>query len=316
MNFETLVQKADLALADLASGGLLQPEQSNTFFRKIIDAPTILNQTRFVPMARPKMEINKIGFGSRILRAANQGTISSPLTGEEGTRALARADRIKPTLSKITLETKEVIAEINLPYEVLEDNIEGGNIDGNRFQETVLTMIAEAAARDLEEKLILGDTASGDTYLALQDGILKQAVSNIVNHNNATISATFFKNMINALPDRYKRFLTEMKFFTSRSREIDYRLVVANRQTALGDALLTGTTPVSVLGVPLQGASQIPNAQSLLTVPRNIVVGLQRDMRMEFDKDIRERVIIVVLTMRLDHLFEEEDMVVKGINIG
>jgi hypothetical protein len=39
-------------------------------------------------------------------------------------------------------------------------------------------------------------------------------------------------------------------------------------------------------------------------------------MRMEFDKDIRERAFIIVLTMRLAIAFEEEDMNVKAINIG
>lgn len=317
MDFQTLVAKTDVALSDLTSGGLLAVEQQDTFFRKVIDAPTILNQVRMVRMNRPKMEINKIGFGSRILRAASQGTISSPRSGEEGTRALARADRFSPSFSKVTLETKEIIAEINLPYEVIEDNIENaGGIDGSNFQQTILEMIAEAASRDLEEKLILGDTASGDAYLALQDGILKQATSNIVNHNNASINANLFGNMIKAVPDRYKRFLPDMRFFPSKTREIDYRMAVAQRQTGLGDAMLTGTQMPTVLGVGMAGASQMPNDKNLLTAPKNIIMGIQREMRMEFAKDIRERVVIIVMTLRVDNKYEEEDMVVKAINIG
>jgi HK97 family phage major capsid protein len=317
MNEKQLLAKADAALSDLISdGGYMQPDQSTRFMRKMMDQPTLLQDVRVVPMRRPKMEINKIGFGSRMLRAANQGTISSPRSGEEGTRALARADRYKPTFSKITLDTDEVIAEINLPYELLEDNIEGGSVDGTQFQNTILEMMADAAARDLEELIVNGDTGSGDSYLALQTGALAGATSNIVNHNNATISPQLFANMIKALPVKYHRLLGRMRFYCSTTKEIDYRMQVAQRQTQLGDALLTGTAPVSVLGVRLNGANMMPNANMLLTIPSNLILGVHRQMRLEFDRDVRERVLIIVLTMRVGMLYEEEEMVVKAINVG
>jgi HK97 family phage major capsid protein len=311
MNFDQLVQKTDLALSDLASGGLLQPEQSDRFFRKLIDAPTILNEARFVKMNKPKMEINKIGFGSRMLRAANQGNISSPRSGEEGTRALARADRTKPTTGKITLDTKEVIAEINIPYEVLEQNIEGENLES-----TIIDMIAERAALDLEEKLILGDESSGDAFLALDDGLLEAISTNTVNHNGAGINASLFGNMVKALPTKYHRLLKDFRFYTSVTKEIDYRMIVANRQTSLGDATLTGMAPVAVHGVQLKGAALMPNANVVLMNPKNYIVGMQRQLRMEVDKDIRERAIVIVLTMTVDHKLEEEDMTVKATNVG
>lgn len=311
ISFKELVRKADIALSDLSTGGLLAPEQEDRFFQKVIDAPTILNEVRFVPMNRPQMEINKVGFGSRILRAANQGTISSPRSGEEGTRALARADRIKPDLGKITLTTDEVIAEINLPYEVLEDNIEKEG-----FEQTLLDMIAQATARDLEEKLILGDTGSGDAYLALENGILAETSSNVVNHGGAAIGPNLFEDMITGLPQKYHRFLGDMRFYTSKIREVNLRAQIAQRQTALGDATLTGAAPVSQFGVRVIGASQMPNANAILLNPKNLLWGVQRNIRMEMDKDVRERVVIIVLTMRIAHRFEEEDMVVKATNIG
>lgn len=311
-----LIRRSDLALSDLASGGALNPEQTKRFLRKMIDAPTILNTVRVVPMKRPEMEINKIGFASRILRAANQGTISSPRAGEEGTRALARADRASPALEKITLTTSEVIAEINIPFEVIEDNIENaGGIDNSQFEDTILDLIAEQSALDLEELLILGDVLDGDTYIALQDGILKQAVSNIVNHNSAGMTPELFSNMIKSLPTKYHRLLGQMRYWLSMTKEIDYRMTVAQRQTQLGDATLQGTAPVSVLGVRLEGAALMPNVNAVLTIPRNIIWGIQRDVRMQFGQDVRERVVIIVLTMRIATKYEEEDLVVKAINV-
>ena len=48
------------------------------------------------------------------------------------------------------------------------------------FREEIMEMMAEAISRDMEEVLINGDTLSADPFLAVMDGVLKQATSNIV----------------------------------------------------------------------------------------------------------------------------------------
>lgn len=306
-----LARKADLALSDLATAGVLNAEQSNRFFRKVVDESVILRDARFVPMRRPQMEINKIGFTSRILRAASQAAI--------GSRALASGDRSKPATSKITLTTKEVIAEVDLPYETIEDNIEGigGQIDNSQFTQTILDLIGERVSADLEELLVQADTVNGvDAYMQLFNGALASTTSNIVNHNNAPVSVDLFSNMIQAVPTRYHRFLNQYRFYVSTIKEIQHRTAIAQRNTGLGDATLTGTNPVPVLGVQMKGAAFMPNANALLTVPKNLIWGVQRDVRLEFDRDVRERYIIIVVTLRVATAIEEEDMGVKATNIG
>ena len=76
-NAALLRRKADLALADLATGGDLLPEQSNTFLRRMIDAPSLMRQARVVQMTADTMNINKIQFSKRIMR---HGLETSPLT--------------------------------------------------------------------------------------------------------------------------------------------------------------------------------------------------------------------------------------------
>src|ERR1035438_9251044 len=72
---QELLRKADLALADLASnGGLLLPEQADTFIRVLIEQPTLLASARVVTMNTPTRKINKIGFGNRIMRRATSST--------------------------------------------------------------------------------------------------------------------------------------------------------------------------------------------------------------------------------------------------
>lgn len=314
---EEMIRRADLALADLtvagAGGGLLNPEQQNRFIRLVIDQPTLIREVRTVPMGAPTMKINKIKFGSRILRAAPQG---GPLDERETTsgandgRRLFAGDRVKPDLDQIELTTKEVIAEVHIPDEVLEDNIERDN-----FADTIVVLIAERAALDLEELLIQGDTASADAYLALQDGVLKRATLNVVDNQNAGPSVGMFNTVKKALPTRYRRNLAALRHYTSMDVESDYRVQVASRGTDLGDAVLTGNAPLPVLGTPLRGVALMPDANEIFTNPQNVIWGIQRNVRIERARDIRSRGWTVVLTARIAIQIEEVEAVVKVINL-
>lgn len=307
-----LIRKADLALADLAAdGGLLNDEQTNQFLRVLIDQPTIINVARTVTMRAPTRQINKIGFGSRIMRAA-------PASGT----ALADADRAKPDLGQVLLTTSEAMAEVWLPYDVIEDNIERGNINVGMEQgagglhDTLVTLIAERAALDLEELALQGDVLSGDSYLALQDGWLKLSSAHNVDAAGATIDKDLIKAGVKAMPDKYLRNRAAMMHFVSVDNETEYRDTYASRQTALGDSQLQGTSPLFTFGSQLVGVPLMPGAQGLFTNPNNLIFGIQRRVTIEFDKDIRKRIFIIVLTVRVALAVEETDAVVKYINIG
>ncbi|PEF77696.1 phage major capsid protein [Bacillus toyonensis] len=240
LNNKTIIEKADVTLATLASGGLMNPEQADTFLRMVQNSPTILKDSRFIQMASDTLKIEKIGFGSRILRPGVEGV------------PLKDSDRSAPSTSTITLNAKEVIAEVHITYDTLENNIEGGNL-----QNTIMQMIADRAALDIEELILNGDIASTDPYLALLDGLRKQATSHVVD------------------------------------------------------------------GVPVEGIAMLQpyndgdNTVSdiLLTLPKNIVTGMSRNIRIEVDKDIRARKFIIVLTAKVDVKFEEEDAVAKVIKV-
>ena len=300
-----LMRKADWTVGDItAEGGLLNPEQTDEFIRKLVHVqPTILRDARVVRMNAPTRKINKIGFNTRIMAAA-------PASGT----ALASGLRSRPTTEQVTLNTDEVIAEVRLPYDVIEDNIERGSIDDNLaagpaagsgiamdgIKDTIMTLIAERGAIDLEELALLGDTTSGDPYLALQDGWLKlSGVVNLVDNGLATISKDLFKAGMKTMPDQYLRNLTALRHYVSMDQLIEFRDTYATRETALGDSILQGTGPVFGFGVPVAAALQLPNASGLLTNPLNLIWGIQRRVTMEVDKDIRTREFIIVLTARV-----------------
>lgn len=302
----TIVEKADIAVSNLiASGGYLNPMQSNTFIRMMREQPTLMKDVRMVPMTGPTMEINKIGFASRILKAG-------PASGS----ALAASDRSAATTEKVELTTKRVIAEIHVPYDVIEDNIEKG-----RLEDTMMALIAERASLDLEELAILGDTSSGDTFLALVDGVLVQATSHVVDYTASTpstIDRSLFKAGIKAMPNKYMRNRAAMRFYTSPDVETEYADNLAGRETPLGDTRISTNygNMLAPFGVPIKGAALMPDSKYLFTYPKNIIVGVQRDIMVESNRDIRSQVLIIVLSMRLDIKFEEEDAAVKCIGLN
>lgn len=305
-----IIQKADLALSDITSdGGLLHPTQFEQFVRTLIDQPTILNEARVVRMPSPKYDVNKIKFGSRILQYGSQNTAASDT--EHSGRYLTQAGRSKPTTSKVQLDAKEVMAEVRIPYEVLEDNIERDQLGS-----TILALIAERAALDMEELIIKGDTASSDTYLALFEGLLEQATSNVVNAAGSALTPQVLNNVKKAMPTPFRRNPAEMRYYVNMDDESDYRLGISSRGSNLGDAVLVGNQPLQVFGSLMKPAAMMTAGYAVYTNPANIVFGIHRDVRIEMDRDIRSREIIYVLSARIDMKLEEETAVVKVTNLA
>lgn len=332
MENQALLQKADLALSDLSTnGGLLNPEQTDTFIRKLIEPTGLLNRNmiRVVTMNAPTKKINKIGFGKRILRAGTQGT-SLDTAAVDGafnpvTEAAARA---KPVTEQVELNTNEVIAEVHIPYDVMEDNIENATVATNEghndgpggLRATILELIAERAQLDLEELGLLGDEALGaaDTYLDLTDGWIKEAETNgnIYDAGGAAISKALFKEGVKTMPDKYLRDKASMRHFVSFNNEVDYLDTLADRGTAMGDGVLRNGSAAWAYGTPVSPVSLMPEAKGLLCNPMNLIFGIQRNVSMEFDKNIRTREYIIVMTARVDFQIEEAEATVAYNNIG
>ena len=318
---ESLLRKADIAIADLqANGGELNPEQGASFIRKLIKQPTLIRQCRVVEMNASSRKINKIGFGTRILRKATSGV------------ALTEAQRSKPSTEQIELNTKEQVAEVRLPYDVLEDNIEraaaanneAANTGPGGLRQTIIDLIAERAALDMEELALLGDTgytsgnADDQAYLSQLNGWLKNGADNgnVADAEEETISKGVFKRGLKTMPSQYLRNKAALSHFVSVNNETEYRDTLADRGTALGDSMTQGSGPVYAFGSQVLPAALMPESKGLFTDPLNLIFGIQRQVSMEFDKDITSRVYIIVLTCRIDFQIEEAEALVAYENIG
>jgi len=305
---KTLLQKADMQVSDLMSdGGYLAAEQAQKFIKDVINEAVVLKMIDVRAIKSHTANIDKVGISGRVLKPANSG------------QALAEADRSKPTTSQEVLTTNLMKGEIDLPYEVVEDNIEAGT-----FKSTIKQLMAESISYDLDDFVVNGDdSGTTGTILDLQDGLLAGATSHTVDGAVATISNAMFTKAVKAMPKRFNRFKSKQRILTSLDAETDYRDVISQRATNLGDKFLLDEVPVSSHGRPmipvpsfpdnLSGTSNCTNA--LLMDPKVARFGIWRSILFESDKDIREGVWIMVASIRAGVKYREEDAVVKVYDI-
>lgn len=314
------VERATLVVQDLINnGGYLNPEQDAAFIRTLRISPTMLREARSVVMMNPTKEINKIEFQSMILKPS-QG---------EGVE-LGSSNRSKPTTSKVELVTKKLMAEVNLTYEDLEDNIERGNIGEHReggspaagggLMQTVLDLMADRVAEDSENYALnaISGGSYADAVLNYDNGwlALADAGTHFVDAAGVSLSKEVFKHGLMELPSQYKRRRSGLRNYVSDNQEIEYRNTVADRATAAGDAALNGLPAIFAHGVPITPVAYMPEDTGLLCDPQNLIWGIQRRFLMEIDKIIREQLIVVVVSMRVDIQIQELDALVKYRNIG
>jgi hypothetical protein len=304
MNQQELLQKA-LETADLmAGGGMLNPEQSDKFITFLHDLSVMAKDARQVPMKANKREINKMGVGQRASVPAVEGQDPSV--------------RKKPNFSKVTLDTVEIMTPFEITYDVFEDNIVGENIE-----DEIIRLFAAQIATDHEELYIMGDTASADTYLALQDGWRKIAKTqgHLYEHGGNGVSTDVLGQLLDRLPERYLRNYQDLRYYVSPKFEHAYKRLLGQRPTPVGDKFLLSESQASYAGIPIVRVPIIPSNLSediggtvydnltfaILTPRQNLLTGIHRQMSLERDKNIFARLRQYAFTSRIACAVEETD---------
>jgi HK97 family phage major capsid protein len=315
------LEKATFTTADLAAGGLLPPDHAKQFIRVAIENTVIIKEATNITMPRPKMEVPRVKLGSRVLRP-----------GTEGAR-LADADRVTPATGLVTLSTVLCKGEIVISDEVLEDNIEG-----DRFADTIVAMLAEAVGRDVEELIIKGDTArtaTEDRFLDLLDGIIKQCQAHLpasqrIDASTITSYDDLFGRMVEAVPPRYLRDVNNIRIYVPYKHFHGYRRSLAARGTGLGDQMVVSTLDtqlafrgIRVVPVPMLVGTDTINGGAvdytrfaILTDPRNIMVGWHREVRIERFRDPREGATSFIASLRVDVKLADPEWAVLAHSIA
>lgn len=304
----TLINKADLAVADLVSnGGYLVPEQLQQFIRIAIKEVVALAMVHVTTMNGPQMQLDKVSSPARVLHKAVEG------------EAPGIAYRSKPTTDKVTLTSTEVMAEIHLNRSTLEDQIERAG-----FQQTVVQLMAEKVRLDLEDILLNGDTASSDEYLALFDGMLKLASTNVFPAGEVGLSKSVLRDLYDTLPEQFES-QANLQYWTNRKARSTYRSGLSDRVGDLADAIIVGgqSKEIGYDDVPLRKIPMFPNSLNpsahctnvLLHDPKNFIFAFQRQMTLDREWRPSQRVYAIIFTMRLAQNYKHEPMCAKASEV-
>ena len=317
-NTDSLLAKAAVAVNDLQSGGgQLQPEQLEQFLRITQQSQAILREARVEVVSRGQKLLDRTGMTSRFLRPGIEDD-TSLYTDPNG----YLAKESKPTLQSIPLRTQKMDGTAAVSWETLQRNIEK---DG--FADTLVEILAERAAFDLEDFGVNGDTtnnAYNGTILKMQNGFLARVpASHKIDWGHAAFNKNCFVQCINSIPARFRRNISEFRFYVSHGIEMAYRDLLATRGTVGGDVWQTEDGSLKAYGVPVIGVDSMPNelgAQQnegcvFLAHPKNLIWAVEDEIRIldEFNK-YRDS-LVIFFHASVDVGVEEVNAIASCVNI-
>lgn len=299
----TILQKADIALGDIITdGGYLQPAQAKKFLQRAIRKAKLSGMITVMTLTSPTQLLENLRFSGQVLQPGTSG------------QALPVGLRSKPDLGKETWNAQLFRAEIVIPEEVLEDNIEGQGM-----KNTIMDRSSKAVGRDAEKVAIQGDKTSANNLLAQLDGFVVQANTHQVNAAGARLSRDLLKQSLRAMPKEYLDDKSSMRFLTSINAQDDYSDNLAARATALGDIHAVNDEKPKYKGIVIEDIPMFPEdlgagsdeTVSILTDPKNMYLGVWRKIKIKTDEDISADVFKIVMSLRFDARYAVEDSTVK-----
>lgn len=313
---DELLAKAAVAVSDITSGGgVLQPEQLQQFLRITQVSQAILREARVEVVSRGQKLLDRTGMTSRFLRPGvedNREQWTDPAT------YFARES--KPTLATIPLNCFKVSGTAAVSWETLQRNIEKEG-----FADTLVEIMAERAAFDLEDLGVNGDTSLNDgTILDLEDGFLKRVpASHVIDWGHAAFNKNAFVQAINSIPARFRRNISEFRFYVSHGVEMAYRDKLADRGTVGGDVWQTEDGTLKAYGVPVVGVDSMPNelgtgsdeGKILLAHPKNLIWAVEDEIRI-LDEFVKARdALVMYFHASVDVAVEEVNAIASVVNV-
>lgn len=272
---EQVALRKSMTTTNLVTGGLLNPAQSDAFITYMFEL-TLLTRNRLIRMTSPKMDIDKLGVGTRLLRKATEMTTVT--------------DSTTFTTAKVQLVTQKMV----LPWDISRDTYKS-NIERSGVADTVQRLMAIQVGNDVEDLAINGDTDSANGLLSANDGWLKLAKASAdtkqVMASGSGINKSLFSRMIKAMPTKYKTRRAELRFYAPPNVVQEYVDSLSDRETQLGDNLIQEGARALAFGIPIVEVPQLPqdldgtypgetgdHADVILTFPENFITGVLEDI--------------------------------------
>ena len=313
---EELLRKAAVAVSDITSGGgVLQPEQLEQFLRITQVSQAILREARVEVVSRGQKLLDRTGMTSRFLRP---GVENNTEIYTNPSAYFARES--KPTLQSIAIATQKMDGTAAISWETLQRNIEKEG-----FADTLVEILAERAAFDLEDFGVNGDTTLNDgSILDMKDGFLKRVpASHTLDWGHAAFNRNAFVRAIQAVPARFRRNISEFRFYVSHGIELAYRDLLAQRGTVGGDVWQTEDGTLKAYGVPVVGVDSMPNELGtgsdegviFFAHPKNLIWAVEDEIRIldEFNK--HRDALEIFFHASVDVTVEEVNAISKVTNI-
>ncbi len=251
MTNQEFLERAAITTADIAAAGKLNPEQADKFVDYVFDESVLKGMVRMERFTNQEKHIDKIGVGRRV--------------------AVAKHEAVDPGIRRGVSTSRIVLhpVDVMVPFEI-GDKFRQYNIEGDAVEDTIIRMMANQLANDLDE-LFLGGLTVGpavieddiidggsttsyvkDSYLALFNGFLKAAEgANVVDGENAPADLPLFNKMILAMPNKFRRNRALLRYLASPDHEQGYRAKMAQRGTTAGDEAMQSEKPVTPFGIGL-----------------------------------------------------------------
>jgi len=253
-----LVSKGVITTTDLGTGGALNDKQADRFIDFVIDETNLKQMGRVERFRNENMKVDKIGVHSRVTVPAEEARDPSVRRGV--------------TTSQVTLTPTELMTPFELSTNFLENNIEG-----EAAEDTVVRLMATQMGNDVEGLYIEGDTVGRaalesdiyeggsstqyikDSLMAKFDGFLRQADSAAqVDIGGSPISPSVFSQMLQSMPNKFRRNRKDLVFLVPDDLEQQYRERVSTRATGAGDSALNGQANLTPFGVEMTPVSLLP----------------------------------------------------------
>jgi len=313
-NLDYLTDMALKTIVDVSQLGssVLQPEYFNQYIQEATQNRTILSEARRIVMNTQVYNIDRVGFGSRILQYVAENT------------AISTSDA--PTFSQNVLTAKEFVALTGI-----SDNALRRTLEQSGFESTLVSMFAEQAGIDWEEQAVFGDTgiSAYDTVMKSQEGGIAKADSGQLLFDGGSGTdfdlsedgyMAMFDAMIKAYPKEYFNQPSMLRLYCAWEEYDGFRTELATRETGLGDAVLAGNGELTYKGIPVKYAPVLNSAEGvehmgrpcILVQPDNLVYGVFEDITIERDRVPKSRRTDFVLGMEIDQDFVNE----KAISIA
>lgn len=333
---DTLLEKVIRTTELREGGGLLEPEKADRFIDYMWDATVLGGQVRTIRMRGDEQEIDRIGVGERLMRAA--------------TEAVDDGINVGVAFSRVSLSTRKLRLDWELSTESLEDNVEG-----EALEDHIARLMSAQAGQDLEDLAINGDTRmSRDPLLKVLNGWRRIArhSGHVIDANDyaedgerPVVNRTIFNAALKAMPRKYMQRRNGLKFFTGANLMQDY-LYSLTSDPLLGDTagvqiinnggnLANGdagwTVNVASFGIPVQEVPLLSETQDgdyagatgdhgelWLTFPQNLIWGVKREIQVYREFKPKKDTVEFTMYCRVGTEIENKDafVVVKNVAVA